>query len=94
MVGAAKEVVIRALAQLKDEALIEAKEAVIFLSVVSLAEIQFGIERAPLAHKPGLSLWLTDLRRKLAPATEELSEPVLVRWKELLAKLSTSALEG
>lgn len=28
-----------------------------------------------------------DVRRKLRPATEELTEPVLVRWKELLAEL-------
>jgi predicted nucleic acid-binding protein len=30
---------------------------------------------------------LADVRRKLAPATEDLTEAVLVRWKELLADL-------
>jgi predicted nucleic acid-binding protein len=36
---------------------------------------------------PKLAAWLADIRRKLAPATEEFSEPVLVRWKGLLAEL-------
>ena len=62
-------------------------EADIFLSVVSFAELQFGLDRAPVTHQASLSAWLADLRRKLAPATEELTEPVLVRWKELLADL-------
>jgi hypothetical protein len=63
------------------------READIFLSVVSFAELQFGLDRAPISHKASLSTWLTDMRRKLGPATEELTEPVLVRWKELLADL-------
>ena len=62
-------------------------EAGIFLSVVSFAELQFGLDRAPVSHKASLSTWLAYMRRKLAPATEELTEPVLVRWKELLADL-------
>ena len=62
-------------------------ETDIFLSIVSFAELQFGLERAPLTHKASLSSWLADIRRRLAPATEELTEPVLVRWKELLAEL-------
>jgi toxin FitB len=62
-------------------------EADIFLSMVSFAELQFGLEHAPVTHKAGLAAWLAGLRRQLAPATEELTEPVLVRWKELLAEL-------
>ena len=62
-------------------------EADIFLSVVSFAELQFGIDRAPITHQASLASWLADMRRKLAAATEELSEPVLIRWKELLADL-------
>jgi len=55
--------------------------------VVSFAELQFGLDQAPATHKASLGAWLAGLRQKLAPATEELSEPVLVRWKELLADL-------
>ncbi len=66
---------------------IQDNEADIFLSVVSFAELQFGLDRAPATHKASLAAWLADLRRKLAPATEELTEPVLVRWKALLADL-------
>ena len=62
-------------------------EGDIFLSVVTLAELQFGLERAPVTHRPSLAAWLAEIRRKLAPATEDLTEPMLVRWKELLADL-------
>lgn len=68
---------------------IQQNEADIFLSVVSLAELQFGVDHAPAAHRPSLAAWLSDTRRRLAPATEELSEGVLVRWKELLMELKT-----
>jgi len=64
-------------------------EAEIFLSVVSFAEIQFGVDRAPATHQASLGAWLADTRRKFAPATEHLTEPVLVRWKELLADLKS-----
>jgi predicted nucleic acid-binding protein len=66
---------------------IQNNEADLFLSVVAFAELQFGLDRAPATHKAGLAAWLADLRRNLAPATEELTEPVLIRWKELLADL-------
>ena len=62
-------------------------EADVFLSVVSIAELQFGLDRAPVTHKASLGAWLAGVRRELAPATEELTEPVLVRWKQLLAQL-------
>ena len=62
-------------------------EAEIFLSVVSFAELQFGVEQAPATHRPALAVWLAETRRKFAVATEELTEPVLVRWKALLAEL-------
>jgi len=66
---------------------VQDNEADIFLSVVSFAELQFGLDRAPATHKASLAAWLADIRRKLAPATEELTEPVLIRWKGLLADL-------
>src|ERR1035441_2559376 len=66
---------------------IQDNEADIFLSVVSFAELQFGLDRAPATHKASLAAWLTAIRQKLAPATEELTEPVLVRWKRLLVDL-------
>ncbi|MSU36539.1 MAG: type II toxin-antitoxin system VapC family toxin [Pedosphaera sp.] len=71
---------------------VQKNEADIFLSVVSVAELQFGVDHAPATHKPSLAAWLSDTRRKLAPATEELSEAVLVRWKELLAELKSKNL--
>ena len=66
---------------------IGAHESEIFISVVSFAELQFRVDRAPLTHRASLTQWLAEIRRKLAPATEELTEPVLIRWKELLSEL-------
>lgn len=68
---------------------VEAHEGEIFLSVVSFAELQFGVDRAPAGHRPRLGEWLAETRRRFAPATEELTEPVLVRWKQLLADLKS-----
>jgi predicted nucleic acid-binding protein len=68
---------------------VQRNEAEVFLSVVSFAELQFGLDRAPATHKASLAVWLADTRRRLAPATEELTEAVLVRWKELLADLKS-----
>lgn len=62
-------------------------EADVFLSVVSFAELQYGLEHAPATHKASLAAWLADIRLKFAPATEELTESVLVRWKRLLVDL-------
>lgn len=66
---------------------IQQHESDIFLSVVSMAELQFGVDHAPATHRPSLTAWLSETRRKFAPATEELTEAVLVRWKELLIEL-------
>ena len=66
---------------------VQSNEAAIFLSVVSFAELQFGLDHAPLTHKASLAVWLAEIRRRLAPATEELTEAVLIRWKGLLREL-------
>ncbi len=63
------------------------RQADLVVSVVSLAELEFGLQQAPPAHRPALAEWLSDTRRRFAPATEALSEGVLVRWKELLSEL-------
>lgn len=59
------------------------------ISVVSLAELEFGLQRSPAAHRFALADWLAETRRKFAPATVQITEPVLVRWKQLLADLKT-----
>ena len=68
---------------------VQENEGEIFLSVVSFAELQFGLDRAPATHRTSLAGWLAETRRKFVPATEELTEPVLVHWKELLAELKS-----
>ena len=73
----------------KLSAWIRTHEKEIFLSVVSLAELQFGLEHAPETHKASLQAWLLEVRDTLAPATEDLTEPVLVRWKMLLTELKS-----
>jgi predicted nucleic acid-binding protein len=64
-----------------------AQQTDLIVSVVSLAELEFGVRQSPVAHRLALVRWLAETRRKFAPATEQLTEPVLVRWKELLADL-------
>jgi predicted nucleic acid-binding protein len=59
----------------------------IFLSVVSLAEIEFGIGKAPAQHQKPLFDWLSQVRTQFSSSTDELSVPVLIRWKELLTDL-------
>lgn len=39
------------------------------------------------AHREPLAEWLEETRRKFSAGIEPLSEPVLVRWKVLLAEL-------
>ena len=41
---------------------VQQNDGKIFLSVVSFAELQFGVERAPAAHRPGLVAWLAETR--------------------------------
>jgi hypothetical protein len=62
-------------------------EAQSFLSVVTWAELEYGVQAAPATHLPDLFAWLAQTRRQFAPATETLDEAVLVRWKQLLADL-------
>lgn len=69
---------------------IQENEPDIFISVVSLAEIQFGVDTAPLNARENLAAWLKTVRNDLEPATEPLSEPVLVRWKQLIAHLKAT----
>ncbi len=57
------------------------------ISVVSLAELEFGLRQSPAAHRSALNNWLSETRQKFATATEQLTEPVLLRWKQLLADL-------
>jgi predicted nucleic acid-binding protein len=58
---------------------IQENEQEIFLSIVTVAELQFGVNAAPEGHREELSAWLDETRRQFALATEGLSEPVLVR---------------
>jgi toxin FitB len=66
---------------------VDARQNDLVVSVISLAELEFGLRQAPAAHRPALADWFAATRRKFAPATVQLTERVLVRWKELLADL-------
>ena len=57
------------------------------ISIVSFAELEFGLEQSPATHRAALAEWLVETRQRFAPATEQLSEAVLVCWKRLLADL-------
>ena len=68
---------------------VRANDGDIFLSAVSVAELQHGANAAPPTHRAALNAWISDLRRDYAAAIEPLDEAVLVRWKELLAGLKS-----
>lgn len=68
---------------------VRANDGDIFLSVVSMAELQQGANTAPATHRAALSAWISGLCRDYAAAIEPLDESVLVRWKELLAELKS-----
>ena len=63
------------------------QEEELFISVVSLAELEHGLQQAPATHRAELALWLKETHQKFASATEPLTEPVLIRWKQLLREL-------
>jgi toxin FitB len=72
----------------KLEAFVQVNEDSLFVSVVSWAEIEHGIESAADPQfRADLNRWLRETRESLAGATEPLDEPVLVRWKRLLSDL-------
>ena len=59
------------------------------ISIVSLAELEYGLQQAPLTHRDDLKVWIKMTRANFASATEQLTEPVLIRWKQLLADLKS-----
>ena len=42
---------------------LEENDAPLFVSVVSFAELQHGLNQAPDTHRPGLVAWLDETRR-------------------------------
>jgi hypothetical protein len=44
----------------------------LLVSVVSLAELEFGVQRAPLAHRPALANRLAETRRRFGFSTKNL----------------------
>ncbi len=67
--------------------LAEADEDRIFLSVVTLGELQYGVERlAPGAKRKQLAEWLEgELRGRFEKRVVEIDEGVAVAWGKLLA---------
>jgi predicted nucleic acid-binding protein len=72
----------------KLERFVAAHEAEIFVSVVTWAEIEYGITLTDEAFQKDLHRWIATVRAQFAGATLPLDEAVLVRWKQLLAALS------
>jgi len=58
----------------------------LFLSTITLAEVRYGIERlADAARRRDIALWLErTLRPLFAGRTAEVSEDVVLRWRQML----------
>jgi len=59
----------------------------IFISAVTMAEQEFGLEAAPQTHRKELEVILQNIRETYTEFTLPISVPVLVRWKQLIAEL-------
>lgn len=61
----------------------------LFLSVVTIGEIQRGIERLPESHrKTDLLVWFSnDLIRRFAPRIVPLDTPTMLLWGSLVARM-------
>jgi len=59
----------------------------LFVSSVTLAELEYGLSQSPATHRESLAHWLKGIRTEFAESTDALTEPVLVRWKQLLGDL-------
>ena len=64
-----------------------ANEAASFLSVVSLAEMRFGLANAPTTHQVGLASRMTATEERFTESVLPLDLDVLIRWKTLLKEL-------
>ncbi|MCX6903898.1 MAG: PIN domain-containing protein [Verrucomicrobia bacterium] len=73
----------------KLEKFVEENEDDIFVSVVSWAEIEFGITLAEEKFQEDLRAWAAATRRRFSASTEPLDESVLLRWKQLLSDLKS-----
>lgn len=58
-----------------------------YISAVTLAEQEFGLEEAPESHRDELRDFLQEIRVSFSENTLPISVPVLVRWKQLIAEL-------
>ena len=58
-----------------------------FISLVSIAEMRYGLETAPASHWDELSHRIETTERRFIESLIPLDVDVLVRWKELLSDL-------
>lgn len=58
-----------------------------FLSVVTLAEMRFGLANAPESHHKELAQRIEDTENRFLESVENLDLEVLVQWKTLLRDL-------
>ena len=73
----------------KLEKFVEENEDEIFVSVVTWAEIEFGITLAEEKFQEDLRAWTAATRGRFAASTEPPDESVLLRWKQLLSDLKS-----
>jgi toxin FitB len=62
----------------------------VFLSALTLAEIEYGVTIAPESKRARLRTFVAQLRRVHRDAILPVDETVLLRWKRLLAELKKS----
>jgi predicted nucleic acid-binding protein len=64
-------------------------EADSFISVVSIAEMRYGLQTAPELHEEELTRRIENTEDQFAESFVALDLEVLIRWKQLLAELKS-----
>ena len=66
-----------------------ANETECFISSVSIAEMRFGVARAPESHREILAVRVAETESDFAEATEPVDLVALLEWKKIFAFLKT-----
>ena len=71
------------------QAWLAANETECFISSVSIAEMRFGVARAPESHREILAVRVAETASDFADATEPVDLVALLEWKKIFAFLKT-----
>ena len=69
---------------------LESQADAVYLSALTMAELRFGVSIAPLGKQARLDAFVGLLQTAHGDGILPITEPILIRWKRLLAELKRS----